>query len=120
MGFCDVPVPYRDAAQHGGVVAPPRAVAGPPVARAALGGEAQCGLHDGLPILECGVQCAQSRIDAKVDDRGVVLLFGAKETPTPFSWTSLEGAVDFLRGKGWVTIGGSMTPARRPERSTAT
>jgi hypothetical protein len=43
---------------------------------------------------------------AKVDDRGVVLLFGAKETPTPFSWSSLEGAVEFLRGKGWVTIGG--------------
>jgi hypothetical protein len=43
---------------------------------------------------------------ASVDDRGVVLLFGARETPTRFSWTCLEGAVDFLRGYGWVPIGG--------------
>lgn len=43
---------------------------------------------------------------ARVDDRGVVSLFGAQVTPTPFSWACLEGAIDFLRGKGWVTIGG--------------
>jgi len=38
---------------------------------------------------------------ASVNDRGIVLLFGAKEAPTSFSWACLEGAVDFLRDKGF-------------------
>jgi len=40
-----------------------------------------------------------------VDDRGVVLLFGKKETATPISWSVLEGVADFLAGRGWVLIG---------------
>ena len=42
----------------------------------------------------------------RIDARGVVLLFGEKETPTPFSWDALEEALDFLLGRGWVQIGG--------------
>jgi hypothetical protein len=42
----------------------------------------------------------------RVDDKGVVLLFGRKETPTPFTWECLEGAVALLKDRGgWVEIG---------------
>jgi hypothetical protein len=50
----------------------------------------------------------------RIDDRGIVLLFGKKETPTPLTWPCLEGAVDFLRGKGWVEIGGRYDTSARP------
>jgi hypothetical protein len=40
-----------------------------------------------------------------VEARGVVLLFGKKETATPISWSVLEGVADFLSGRGWVLIG---------------
>jgi hypothetical protein len=43
----------------------------------------------------------------RVDDRGVVLLFGEKETPTPFSWDVLEGTLGFLNLRGWVRIAGA-------------
>ena len=36
----------------------------------------------------------------RVDERGVVLLFGETETPTPFTWECLEGIESFLRGQG--------------------
>lgn len=42
----------------------------------------------------------------RVDHRGVTLLLGKKEASTPFTWAALEGAFDFLNGRGWVTIGG--------------
>ena len=41
----------------------------------------------------------------RIDNRGVVLLMGQKETQTPFNWKVLEGALDFLKQKGWVPIG---------------
>lgn len=40
------------------------------------------------------------------DRRGVVLLLGKQQTPTPITWTVLEGVVPFLEGRGWVPIGG--------------
>lgn len=42
---------------------------------------------------------------ARVDDAGIVLLLGAKETPTPLTWTCLEGIGPFLGQRGWVEIG---------------
>jgi hypothetical protein len=51
----------------------------------------------------------------RIDERGVVLLFGAKEFPTPFTWASLEGVIEFLRGKEWVEIGGTYDVAGRTE-----
>jgi hypothetical protein len=36
----------------------------------------------------------------------VTLLFGAKKTPTPISWSCLEGVPGFLRGRDWVKSGG--------------
>jgi len=41
----------------------------------------------------------------RIDDKGIVLLLGQKETPTPFTWECLEGAVEFLKDRGWVEIG---------------
>jgi hypothetical protein len=40
-----------------------------------------------------------------IDEKGIVLLFGEQETPTRFKWECLEGAVEFLKGSGWVEIG---------------
>ncbi len=40
-----------------------------------------------------------------VDERGVTLLFGSKETPTLVEWQCLEGIPGFLAGKGWVRVG---------------
>lgn len=40
-----------------------------------------------------------------MDSRGVVLLLGKQQTPTPISWSVLEGMVGFLEGRSWVTIG---------------
>jgi hypothetical protein len=51
---------------------------------------------------------------ARIDDKGIVLLFGAKETPTPLTWHCLEGAIDFLRNKGWVEIGTLYDTSARP------
>ncbi len=41
-----------------------------------------------------------------LDRAGVVLLLGKQETPTPISWPAWEGVAEFLRGRGWVLIGG--------------
>ena len=41
-----------------------------------------------------------------VDERGVVLLLGRGRFRTPLSWDCLEGIPSFLRGRGWVRIGG--------------
>lgn len=40
-----------------------------------------------------------------IDGRGVVLLLGKQQTPTPITWSVLEGTVGFLEGRSWVTIG---------------
>jgi hypothetical protein len=49
-----------------------------------------------------------------IDANGVVLLFGPKATPTPFSWDCLEGAADFLRGRDWVPVGANRVLAGNP------
>lgn len=36
----------------------------------------------------------------------LVLVLGAKQTPTPLPWQALEEIPDLLRGRGWVKIGG--------------
>ena len=41
----------------------------------------------------------------RLDSRGATLLFGAKRTPTFFSWACLEGVVDFLQCETWVPVG---------------
>lgn len=42
---------------------------------------------------------------AEVNEKGVVLLLGAKEAWTLMSWPCLEGIGPYLAGKGWVRIG---------------
>lgn len=43
-----------------------------------------------------------------LDDRGIVLLLGAKRNYTPLSWECLEGIVPFLGNRrGWVNAGGT-------------
>lgn len=44
---------------------------------------------------------------ARIDSRGVALLFGASRTPTRLSWSCLEGVLPYLDGRGWVRIGGA-------------
>jgi hypothetical protein len=41
----------------------------------------------------------------KISATGIVLLFGAKRTPTPFGWSCLEGIPRFLGTRGWVRVG---------------
>jgi hypothetical protein len=51
----------------------------------------------------------------RIDDRGVVLLLGAKRTATPISWECWEGIPSYLRSKGGeVDIGGQYTVAGNP------
>ena len=50
----------------------------------------------------------------KVDDRGVTLLFGAKETPLRSPGTAWTEPSASFRGKGWVTIGGVYDTGSRP------
>lgn len=40
-----------------------------------------------------------------VDDRGIVLLLGAKAAWTPLTWHCLEGIGDVLAGGHWVPVG---------------
>ena len=41
-----------------------------------------------------------------VDDAGVVLLLGEKQTRTPIRWSVLEGVGTMLADSSWVPIGG--------------
>jgi hypothetical protein len=51
----------------------------------------------------------------RIDDRGVVLLLGAKKTATPISWECWEGIPSYLRSKGGeIDIGGRYTVAGNP------
>ena len=43
---------------------------------------------------------------AEIDSDGVVLLLGEQQARTRLSWNALEGVPLFLRGRGWVMIGG--------------
>lgn len=45
----------------------------------------------------------------EIDDRGIVLKLGQQQAHTRLSWECLEGAADFLRGRGWVRVGGART-----------
>jgi hypothetical protein len=49
-----------------------------------------------------------------INGRGVVLLFGQKRTPTPIGWDCLEGAAEFLRGRGWIPIGANRVLSGNP------
>lgn len=40
-----------------------------------------------------------------IDDRGLVLLLGAKEARTRFSWEAIEGVGTLLATGGWLPIG---------------
>jgi hypothetical protein len=51
----------------------------------------------------------------RIDNQGIVLLLGAKRAWTRLSWECLEGAPDFLRGQGWVPVGGSRLTEGRPD-----
>jgi hypothetical protein len=51
---------------------------------------------------------------ATIDGRGVVLLLGAQEAQTRFTWHALEGVWDLLAGGGWLTIGTSFTSSATP------
>jgi hypothetical protein len=50
----------------------------------------------------------------RVDDEGVVLLLGPQRAWTRFRWPTLEGAVHFLDGRGWVEIGSAFDTSARP------
>lgn len=50
-----------------------------------------------------------------IDERGIVLLLGQKRFRTPLSWDCLEGIPPFLRGRGWVRIGGVFSIDGDPE-----
>lgn len=44
---------------------------------------------------------------------GLVLLLGQKQAWTPLPWRALEEVPDFLRGRGWVLIGGAYSTDSR-------
>lgn len=55
--------------------------------------------------LETPAQKKAFTVDS-IDQIGVVLLFGRKQTRTPFTWEALEGIrAEFLHS-GWIVIGG--------------
>jgi hypothetical protein len=41
-----------------------------------------------------------------IDQSGVVLLFGQKQTPTLFTWEALESIRAHCLNSGWIVIGG--------------
>ena len=43
---------------------------------------------------------------ARYTSEGLALLLGKKEAWTPLPWRAMEGIPGFLRGRGWVPIGG--------------
>src|SRR5262245_32430593 len=43
----------------------------------------------------------------RLGPESLVLLLGQKRAWTPIRWSCLEGIPDFLRGRGWVRIGGA-------------
>jgi len=51
---------------------------------------------------------------AQVDSDGVVLLLGKQEAWTRLTWEALEGIPDFLRGRGWVKVGGVYATTAEP------
>src|SRR3954454_24150793 len=61
----------------------------------------------------------------ELNDSGLVLLLGPKQTPTALSWECLEGVLAFLREHGdWVRVGADRNlpedpDARRPLESVS-
>lgn len=55
--------------------------------------------------LETPAQMKSSKVDT-IDEGGVVLLFGRKQTPTPFTWEALERIRTQCLQSGWIVIGG--------------
>jgi hypothetical protein len=51
---------------------------------------------------------------ARLTDESLVLLLGAKQASTPLRWSCLEGVPDFLRGQGWLPIGGVFESSSDP------
>lgn len=51
---------------------------------------------------------------ARYTSGGLVLLLGAKEAWTPLPWQAMEGIPNFLRGRGWVAIGGLYSTDSQP------
>jgi hypothetical protein len=49
-----------------------------------------------------------------IDDKGVVLLLGRKQTRTPFSWEALEGVRNEFANSGWIAIGGDRNAQGNP------
>jgi hypothetical protein len=43
---------------------------------------------------------------ARYTSEGLALLLGKKEAWTPLPWRAMEGVPEFLRGRGWVRVGG--------------
>lgn len=43
----------------------------------------------------------------RIDDRGIVLLLGAKQAPTRLSWSALEGVTELFRGRAWMRTTGA-------------
>jgi hypothetical protein len=44
---------------------------------------------------------------ARYTSEGLVLLLGEKEAWTPLPWRVLEDVPNYLRGRGWILIGGA-------------
>ncbi|MCP4304792.1 MAG: hypothetical protein GY788_07960 [bacterium] len=51
---------------------------------------------------------------AQIDERGIVLLLGKKEWPTPLTWACLEGIADFLSDREWTPIGSRYETSGEP------
>jgi hypothetical protein len=51
---------------------------------------------------------------SKITSGGVVLELGEQRTATPITWSCLEGAADFLRGRSWIPIGSNRDLAGNP------
>ena len=49
-----------------------------------------------------------------IDHRGIVLLLGKGRWATPIGWKCLEGAADFLRGRGWIRVGANRDVGGKP------
>jgi hypothetical protein len=43
---------------------------------------------------------------ARYTSEGLALLLGKKEAWTPLPWRAMDGVPEFLRGRGWVAVGG--------------
>ncbi|MDT0213933.1 hypothetical protein Q9R29_08535 [Rothia sp. ARF10] len=52
---------------------------------------------------------------AEYTAEAAVLLLGTKQTRTPLPWAAFEEAPGFLRGRGWVRIGGGYETVGDPE-----